>query len=62
MSPIDAVNIIQKFRNDLEKEGNLMSEIERRFGMMNDSERAGPLGQFDFGDAANQTQLRMMAT
>ena len=39
-----------------------MSEIERRFGMMNDSERAGPLGQFDFGDAANQAQLRMMAT
>jgi len=39
-----------------------MSEIERKFSIANDPERAGgQLGQFEFGDAANQTQLRLMA-
>ena len=33
MTQSDAVNIIDKLKTELEKEGNLMSEIERRFGM-----------------------------
>lgn len=53
MSPIDAVNIIQKFRHELEREGNLMSEIERKIAVMNDAERAGPLPQFEVGESPN---------
>ena len=54
MSPIDAVNIIQKFRNELEREGNLMSEIERKIAVMNDTQRAGSLAQFEAGESPNE--------
>ena len=37
-----------------------MSEIERKFSMVNDPEKTG--GQLEFGEASNQTQLRLMAT
>jgi hypothetical protein len=33
LSQIDAVNLISKFRTELEKEGDLMTEIEKRFGI-----------------------------
>ena len=61
MTPIDAVNIIQKFRNELDREGSLMSEIERKFGVVHEAERPqGQIGQPEFADLAHQAQLRLI--